>query len=139
MKAAYRTAAAQNKTKAFRRRHDAEDPSTHVLNVGGGIMYGVAASACAALGLSPALGIIHRGNVRSLAHDLADLFKVTVTIPTAFRVGSRKPDNLVQTFRRELREQMGRHEVLETMVSTLRKSFRHTWTAEMRWRGTLTG
>lgn len=121
MKAAYRIEAAKNGVKGFRRRYDAEDPVNTCLNIGGGILYGIAASACTALGLNPALGVIHRGNIRSMTHDLADLFKVTITIPTAFKVGARKLTDHLPIFRRELRDALERNEVLETMITTLQE------------------
>ena len=80
-------------------------------------MYGCAASACAALGVSPALGIIHRGDARSLLFDLADLYKPTISIPASFDCS--KESDPMPALRRRMRSLIYRKEVLKDMINVL--------------------
>ncbi|MEZ5323156.1 MAG: type I-E CRISPR-associated endonuclease Cas1e [Microthrixaceae bacterium] len=70
----------------WRRRQRAEDldPVNIALNVANAMLYDTAGAVIGALGLSPALGFIHAGNVRAFALDLADLYKTRSSIPSAF-------------------------------------------------------
>lgn len=56
-------------------------------------LYGVVFSVVAALGLSPGLGFIHTGHDRAFVYDIADLYKMELTVPIAFEIASKhKPD-----------------------------------------------
>lgn len=56
------------------------------INVANTCLYGLAEVAVRALGLHPALGFLHRGRQSSFVLDVADLYKMTVTVPLAFKV-----------------------------------------------------
>jgi CRISPR-associated protein Cas1 len=101
----------------FKRDPTAADPVNVALNVANGILYGCAASACATLALNPALGIIHRGNSRALLFDLADVYKITISIPAAFRAAA-DPDP-ASAVRKDVRAQIHRRHLLPTMVELL--------------------
>ncbi len=47
-------------------------------------LYGVVHATVLALGYSPALGFIHNGNQHSFVYDIANLYKIQVTLPLAF-------------------------------------------------------
>lgn len=88
----YKQLARKHKIQGFKRDTASDDPVNNGLNMGNAIMYGCAAAACTSIGLSLSLGIIHRGNSRSLIFDLADLYKPSVTIPIAFQsIGDEDP------------------------------------------------
>lgn len=102
---------------SFKRDSGATDPVNSGLNIANGILYGCAASACAALGINPALGIIHRGNQRSLLFDLADLYKRTIAIPAAFdAVNAEDPATAVRV---AVRKGIHSKSVLKDMLSVL--------------------
>lgn len=84
-------------------------------------LYGGAASACAALGVNPALGIIHRGDHRSLLFDLADIYKATLLMPIAFQVASEVQP--LEYARKTLRQQLYKKRVLGEMLKTLMEVF----------------
>lgn len=63
-----------------------QDSVNIALNVTNGILYGIALSVTSALGLSPALGVIHHGASGALLYDLADAFKLDTSLPAAFSV-----------------------------------------------------
>ncbi|KQO98765.1 hypothetical protein [Leifsonia sp. Leaf264] len=50
----------------------------------------IAADVCTLLGVSSALGFIHRGDRLSFAYDLASAFEMSDVIPIGFLVGARK-------------------------------------------------
>lgn len=91
------------------------------LNMLGGIIYGCAASACAALSVNPALGIIHRGDARALLFDLADQYKPKLVIPLAFRALDQT--NPMTWSRRELRRHLHKDLILTKMISLLMELF----------------
>lgn len=65
---------------------DASDPLNQALSAATTCLYGMVHGVVVALGCSPALGFIHTGHSRSFVFDIADLYKVEVAVPEAFRV-----------------------------------------------------
>lgn len=59
------------------------------LSVANVALYGLVHSIISALGLSPGLGFVHTGHDLSFVYDIADLYKVDITIPIAFDVASK--------------------------------------------------
>lgn len=115
----YKEQARLHGIKKFRRDTNETDTINVVLNTLNGIMYGCAASVCSALSVNPALGIIHRGDIRALLFDLADVYKPSVTIPIAFR--SAKEDEPVSWARTALRKKINELRILERMLEILMK------------------
>lgn len=115
----YRQLAKQYKVDKFKREVEGLDPVNVGLNIGNSILYGAAASACAAIGVNPALGFIHRGDARSLLFDLADLYKPTLSIPVAFRCAHESPEELPAAVRRAVRSELVRQKVLAGMLDAL--------------------
>ncbi|MFW0110218.1 type I-E CRISPR-associated endonuclease Cas1e [Rothia sp. P13129] len=113
----YREQAKKHGVQGFKRDVSATDNVNVALNLAHSILYGCAASACAALGLNPALGVIHRGDIRSLLYDLADLYKPSLSIPLAFSFSSS--ENIAEDIRRAVRRELVRQNVLQGMVKTL--------------------
>lgn len=116
MRDLYKQWAKRAKVK-FSRDSGGTDPINGGLNIANGILYGCAASACSALALNPALGIIHRGDQRSLLFDLADLYKRTISIPAAF--GAVNAEDPVTAVRTAVRKEIHSRKVLEDMLSVL--------------------
>lgn len=113
----YRKLARTHKIQGFKRDTAADDPVNNGLNMGNAIMYGCAAAACTAIGLNPALGIIHRGNNRSLLFDLADLYKPAVTISIAFQ--SADDEDPMSSVRKSVRSAIHRKNILTGMLDAL--------------------
>lgn len=113
----YRDTAKKYKITGFRRQTTAEDNVNMALNIANSILYGCAAAACAAIGVNPALGIIHRGDARSLLFDLADLYKPSLSIPVAFACHNSK--NLAEEVRTAVRKELVKQKVLKGMLETL--------------------
>ncbi|MDO5723056.1 MAG: type I-E CRISPR-associated endonuclease Cas1e [Flaviflexus sp.] len=117
----YRELALANGVSGFRRDTKAEDPVNQALNLVHGTLYGCAASACSALGVNPALGIIHRGDQRSLLFDLADIYKPTLSMPIAFQAANEAQP--LEYARKTLRQQLYKKRVLGEMLRTLMELF----------------
>lgn len=117
MRDTYKRFAAKYKIRDFKRDTAATDPVNESLNLANAILYGCAASACSAIGLNPALGIIHRGDARSLLFDLADLYKPSLTIPLAFKHANR--EDYLAAVRRDMRKSLVKDRILAEMLSVL--------------------
>lgn len=108
VKSTYKLLAAQHGHPAFRRvTVGATDPVNVCLNRANSLLYGVALAVTNALGLSPALGVIHQGSTGAFLYDLADVYKTTVSIPAAFEAAAHpKPeDHIGRLVRKRLHEQ----------------------------------
>lgn len=117
MRNRYRDLASQYGVKSFKRDVKSEDPVNAALNVINSILYGCAGAACAAISVNPALGVIHRGDARSLLYDLADLYKASVTLPIAFSCASS--ENPVEDARKKLRHALHSEHMLEGMLTSM--------------------
>ena len=83
--------------------YDTLDSANRALNAANQVLYGIVHATVLALGASPALGFIHSGSQRSFVFDIADLHKLDISVPAAFRYGRLdQPDPVV---RRHFREQ----------------------------------
>lgn len=83
---------------------DATDPVNRALSAANACLNGVCHSAIVSGGYSPALGFIHTGKQLSFVYDIADLYKVEITIPLAFRITAESTANLEARVRRACRE-----------------------------------
>lgn len=119
VRAAYREAARKAKFTKWKRCTDdsALDPVNPLLNLANSILYGAALSAVSALGLNPALGIIHQGSVSALLFDLADMHKAKSSIPIAFD-SARMADPPGQV-RRRMRDYLVNSRVLKRDLELL--------------------
>lgn len=120
VKMTYRLMATQHKQAGFRRvTQGATDPVNICLNRANSLLYGVALSVVSALGLSPALGVIHQGSTGAFLYDLADVYKTTVSIPAAFEAANQPQpqDHIGRLVRKYLHEQR----VLPAMLALTEK------------------
>ena len=117
MRQTYKQVAARYKVKDFKRNTESPDPINQSLNLANSILYGCAAAACSAIGVNPALGIIHRGDIRSLLFDLADMYKPDISIPLAFK--HARSDNYATLVRSDLRKLIVKNKILEEMLQIL--------------------
>jgi CRISPR-associated protein Cas1 len=87
-------------------RHNwgSSDPINRALSIANGLLNGLCHAAIVSGGYSPALGFIHTGKQLSFVYDIADLYKVEITIPVAFwavSLGAQKLDSHVRQGCRE--------------------------------------
>lgn len=113
----YQLLAAEYKLSNWRRESDSSkstDGVNPLLNIGNAILYGVALTACNAIGLAPGLGIVHQGSASALLFDLADSYKRKCVMPAAFLVGSTS--NSIPEFRNIVRKKIFDNKVLDGML-----------------------
>lgn len=71
----------------------ASSPINQALTAAHAALYGLSYSIIVALGASPGLGFVHTGHDLSFVYDFADLYKAEVTIPIAFDVTAKYPND----------------------------------------------
>jgi len=114
VKGVYSKMAKKYQVKNFRRvSQGAKDDINVCLNIANSILYGVALNIVMSMSLNPALGIIHEGTSGAFLYDLADAFKVDISIPASFEASTQK-DPIAAT-RRMVREKLYGGNVLKKM------------------------
>ena len=131
MKESYRLLAARYGIEWGKRRYDrarphAADLPNQALNHASSAVEAAAAIAVAATATIPQLGFIHEDPGQSFVLDIADLYRVTVTIPCAFRaakdVGDRDLD-IERVTRRLTGHTLAREQVIPAMIERVKSLF----------------
>lgn len=101
----------------------AADPVNRALSAANACLYGLCHSAIVATGFSPGLGFVHTGKLLAFVYDIADLYKLDVTVPAAFhavRIGGSH--DVSSRVRRLCRASFHRHKLLERIVPDLQRA-----------------
>lgn len=99
-----------------RRDWGRSDPVNRALSAANSCLYGVCHAAIVSLGYSPALGFIHTGHMLSFVWDIADLYKVEMTIPVAFAAVADGETNLETRVRHLCRDVFHHQRLLNRIV-----------------------
>jgi CRISPR-associated protein Cas1 len=90
----------------YDRHHwDFSDPLNRALSTANALLNSLCHVAIISGGYSPAIGFIHVGKQLSFVYDIADLYKVELTIPVAFQAVAEGTEGLEKRVRRACREQ----------------------------------
>ena len=92
------------------------DPINRAISAANALLNGLCHAGIVSGGYSPALGFIHTGKQLSFVYDIADLYKVNVTIPLAFRVVAESTENLHARVRQACREAFKEHRLLKRIL-----------------------
>ena len=93
------------------------DPANKALSIANALLTGVCHVAIVSGGYSPALGFIHTGKQRSFVYDVADFYKVEITIPVAFETASQfNSSHLYSAVRRACREAFREKKLLQRIL-----------------------
>lgn len=92
------------------------------------LLYGVCKSVIISLGYNASLGFIHTGNILSFVYDLADLYKMEMTVPASFKTVSMlnkqgRTDLDYQLLRKNLYEFFNDRELLKRIPKDLEYLF----------------
>lgn len=98
----------------------AGDPVNRALSAANACLYGLVHAAIISAGYSPAIGFIHTGKQLSFVYDIADLYKVELTIPLAFEMAGRYTQNLEREIRTEARRRFHRAKLLQQILPDIR-------------------
>jgi CRISPR-associated protein Cas1 len=96
-------------------------PANRALSCANSCLYGLCHAAILAVGLSPALGFIHTGKQLSFVYDVADLYKVELTIPLAFALAADNPPNLERTVRLQLRDRFRETKLVQRIIPDIQR------------------
>ena len=96
------------------------DPVNRALSTANSCLYGLCHSAILSTVYSPALGFIHTGKQLSFVYDIADLYKVQLTIPLAFRIAANPPEDLERAVRMACRNKFWETRLVEKVVPDIR-------------------
>ena len=135
MKESYRLIAAQVGIKWRGRRYDRLRPSwndfpNQALNHVSSAVEAAAAIAVSATSTIPQLGFIHEEPGQSFVLDISDLYRDTVTIPTAFRAAKRAVEfpheNIERLARRGAGDVLSKRKIISDMIERIKKLFETT-------------
>jgi CRISPR-associated protein Cas1 len=96
---------------------EASDEVNMALSAATACLYGLVHAVVVSLGCAPGLGFIHTGHDRSFVYDVADLYKVEIAVPVAFKVVARGTEDLGADVRRAMRDAMHESKLLARCAS----------------------
>ncbi len=103
--------------RKYKRGHwSAADPVNRALSAANALLNGLCHNAIVAGGYSPGLGFIHTGKQLSFVYDIADLFKVDVTIPVAFAVAAQSNQKIESRVRAACRQRFKELQLLRHIL-----------------------
>jgi CRISPR-associated protein Cas1 len=105
-----------------RDRWEDADPINRALSSANSALYGICHAAIISTGYSPALGFIHTGKMLSFVYDVADLYKVELTIPVAFAVVAEGVGDLEGRVRRACRDTFHAKRLLSRIVPDIERA-----------------
>ena len=105
-----------------RDRWTAADPINRALSAANSCLYGVCHAAIVAAGYSPALGFIHTGKMLSFVYDVADLYKLEMTVPAAFAAVAEGEKDLEGRVRRGCRDAFREGQLLKRIIPDIQKA-----------------
>jgi len=111
------------------RRYDRQNPEAadlpnQAINHAATFVESAADIAVAAVGALPPLGFIHEESSNAFVLDIADLWRVEVTLPLAFSVAARVAKEPGQSLEREIRKEAAawfrRHKLIPAMIERIK-------------------
>lgn len=92
------------------------DPINRAISAANALLNGICHAAIVSGGYSPGLGFIHNGKQLSFVYDIADLYKVDLTIPTAFKIVSESPRSVESRVREACRDKFRETKLLQRIL-----------------------
>ena len=103
--------------RAYNRQNWAQaDPINRALSAANSCLNGICHAAVVSGGYAPAIGFIHVGRQLSFVYDIADLYKVEITIPLAFRLTAESTEHLEMRVRHACRDDFREHRLLQRLL-----------------------
>lgn len=102
-----------------RKDWSAGDPVNRALSAANACLYGLVHAAILSGGYSPAIGFIHCGKQLSFVYDIADLYKCELTIPLAFEMAARHPENIERAVRQEARRRFHGAKLMKRLLTDI--------------------
>jgi CRISPR-associated protein Cas1 len=105
-----------------RMRWQGTDPVNRALSAANSCLYGVCHAAILAAGYSPAIGFIHTGKQLSFVYDIADLYKVQMTVPLAFELAAANATDIEREARLRCRDAFREKRLLKRIVPDIARA-----------------
>ncbi|MCC7000501.1 MAG: type I-E CRISPR-associated endonuclease Cas1 [Deltaproteobacteria bacterium] len=99
------------------------DPVNRAISASNAALYAVTLAAVHALGYSPALGFIHTGKQLSFIYDLADVYKMTTSVPAAFEAAASTAPKVESRAREMFRQRAMEVRLLDQLNRSLVRLF----------------
>ncbi|MBI2843428.1 MAG: type I-E CRISPR-associated endonuclease Cas1 [Armatimonadetes bacterium] len=99
---------------------ESSDLVNRALSAASSCLYGLCHAAILSAGYSPAIGFIHTGKQLSFVYDIADLYKVDLTIPLAFKTAADPPPKLEREVRLACRDMFRESKLVERIIPDIR-------------------
>jgi CRISPR-associated protein Cas1 len=99
------------------------DPVNCALSASNAALYAVCLAGIVTAGYSPALGFIHVGKQLSFVYDLADLYKLELSVPAAFEAAAEGLEGVERRARLKFRERAHAARLLDRVMEDLREIF----------------
>ncbi|HVZ38488.1 MAG TPA: type I-E CRISPR-associated endonuclease Cas1e [Candidatus Kapabacteria bacterium] len=100
---------------------DAGDVINRAVSAANSCLYGVCHAAILIAGYSAAIGFVHTGYSLAFVHDIADLWKMDLSVPVAFKVVAAGEENAVTRVRHQLRDEFRRSGFMENVIPTIER------------------
>jgi CRISPR-associated protein Cas1 len=97
------------------------DTVNRALSCANSCLYGLCHAAILSIGASPGLGFIHVGKQLSFVYDIADLYKLELTIPVAFEIAKDDPPDIERQVRLRCRDRFRDEKLLQRVVPDIQK------------------
>jgi CRISPR-associated protein Cas1 len=118
---AYAAASEEYEVEWTGRRYDrsnwrSADPINRALSAANALLNGICHAAIVSGGYSPAIGFIHTGKQLSFVYDIADLYKVDLTIPAAFATVADSEEKVESRVRETCRKRFREIRLLQRIL-----------------------
>ena len=100
---------------------DYSDDLNKALSTASSCLNGIVHSAIVSAGYSPGLGFIHQGRQHSFVYDIADIYKIKLSVPVAFATVSENLPNLETTVRKRCRQSFKNLKLLGRIIDDIDK------------------
>jgi CRISPR-associated protein Cas1 len=97
------------------------DPINRAISAGSACLNGLVQAAVVSAGYSPAIGFVHTGKMLSFVYDIADLYKVDVIVPVAFRIVAESQQNVEARVRQACRELFRGNKLMSQIIPDIRE------------------
>ena len=92
------------------------DPVNRALSAANAVLHGICHAAIVSGGYSPALGFLHSGWHLAFVYDVADFYKVKLTVPLAFEIAAESSINVESRARGACRERIRESKLLQQIL-----------------------
>lgn len=99
----------------------AGDTINRAVSAANSCLYGLCHAAILVAGYSAAIGFVHTGYPLAFVHDVADLYKMDLSVPVAFRAVAESEADVTTRVRHKLRDEFRRTGFMENVIPMIER------------------